>query len=167
MKDDKLQSEVSKIDDHGQKCLKIFCQLGDCDFTLSITKLAREKGCEIFVTEPFSTDILNLDGFIYILDRNYTGRAIWEEYVTCCDKYELKEPRLIVDTILDWELLKTIYNHRGEKLNYIRQFDLQDPNSVRVILKIIKTSWKYKSHFNDINVSRLLYDLEEYLGYFE
>ena len=53
---------------------RIFCQVENQKLETEIENCAQEIGREVLYGEPFPPDLLALDGFIYILDRNFVER---------------------------------------------------------------------------------------------
>ena len=106
------------------------CYLADnMELYMKIYRCASEIDCEIFSLRPYSADMMSLNGFIYIIDRNVVGKEWWDNYVRCCNKYHWVEPCLVVDNIKDMAM---------PHANYVEQFDLNDPSSINSILYIIK-----------------------------
>lgn len=127
--DDKSQPTESVQYEQIPKERRIYYLGENTEFYLKLYRCVLEIDCEIFSLRPYSADMMSLNGFIYIIDRNFVGRKWWDHYVRCCNKYNWNEPCLIIDNIKDMEMPKS---------NYIKQFDLNDPSSISSILYIIK-----------------------------
>jgi len=127
--DDKIQPAESVQYEQIPKERRIYYYGENIEFYLKLYRCASEIDCEIFSLRPYSADMMSLNGFIYIIDRNFVGREWWDHYVRCCNKYNWLEPCLVVDNIKDMEMPKS---------NYVKQFDLNDPSSINSILYIIK-----------------------------
>jgi hypothetical protein len=108
---------------------RIYYLADNMELYMKIYRCASGIDCEIFHLNPYSADMMSLNGFIYIIDRNLVGKEWWGHYVRCCNKYNWIEPCLIVDNVKDMKMPQS---------NYVEQFDLNDPSSISSILYIIK-----------------------------
>ena len=127
--DDKKQSPASFEYEQVPKGRRIYYLADNMELYMKIYRCASEIDCEIFSLRPYSADMMSLNGFIYIIDRNLVGKEWWDHYVRCCNKHNLLEPCLIIDDMKDMEMPQS---------NYVEQFDLNDPSSISSILYIIK-----------------------------
>lgn len=103
---------------------RIFCQFDNQILEATAKKCAKGVYWEVLYGEPFSPDIVILNGFINIIDRNLVGKKWWDEYVRCLNEYGWDELCLIVDNNKGWAL---------PQKQCVLQYDLDDPASIREI----------------------------------
>jgi hypothetical protein len=127
--DDRKQSAASVEYEQMPKGRRIYYSANNMELYMKIYRCASGIDCEIFSINPYAVDMMSLNGFIYIIDRNFSGIEWWNHYVRCCNKYNWLEPFLVIDNVKDMEMPKS---------NYVRQFDLNDPSSISLMLYIIK-----------------------------
>jgi hypothetical protein len=115
--------------DQMPKARRIYYLADNMELFVRIYWCASEIDCEIFSLNPYAPDGMSLNGFIYIIDRNFVGREWWDHYVQCCNRHHWIEPCLIIDDMKDMAMPQS---------KYVEQFDLNDPSSISSILYIIK-----------------------------
>lgn len=108
---------------------RIYYLADNIDLYMQIYWSTLSIGCEIFSLSPYSADGSSLNGFVYIIDRNYVGKEWWDHHIRCCDKYGWHEPCLLIDTIKDMDMPKS---------TYVEQFDVNDPSSINSMIYIIQ-----------------------------
>jgi len=126
---DRKQPPISVKCEQVPKERRIYYLADNIELYMQIYRSALSIGCEIFSLNPYSADGISLNGFIYIIDRNFVGKEWWDHHVRCCDKYGWREPCLLIDNIKNMDVLQS---------TYVEQFDLNDPSSINSIIYIIK-----------------------------
>lgn len=108
---------------------RIYYLADNIELYMKIYRAALSMGCEIFSLQPYSADGMSLNGFIYIIDRNYVGKEWWDHHVRCRDKYGWREPCLLIDAIKDMNMPTS---------TYAEQFDVNGPPSINSMINSIK-----------------------------
>lgn len=126
---DKKQADTPVDYEQVPKERRIYYLADNIELYMKIYRCASGIDCEIFSLRPFFVDGLSLNGFIYIIDRNFVGREWWDHYVQFCNRHHWIEPCLIIDDMKDMAMPQS---------NYVEQFDLNDPSSISSILYIIR-----------------------------
>jgi hypothetical protein len=107
----------------------IFCQFDNEELKKAIEKCAIETDCSIFYGVPGDPDIFACPAFALIIDRNFVGNELWEEYVKESNYCGFDTPCFIVDSNINLPI---------PKMKYIYQFDLDNRTTIPTIIKTIK-----------------------------
>jgi hypothetical protein len=107
----------------------IFCQFDHKELREAMEQTAIEADCTIFYGKTPDPDIFACPAFVIIVDRNTVGHDLWKEYVECFDPVGEETPCFIVDNLKHLSI---------PKRKYVYQFDLQDQQTIPIIVKTVK-----------------------------